>query len=442
MQVRFWGTRGSIAKPGPSTLRYGGNTSCVEVRSDDGTRVVIDCGTGAHELAQALMADSDSAQGYLLVSHTHWDHIQGFPLFQPLFVSGQQWEIYAPGGRAQHLEASLAGQMSYDYHPVGLDELEATYRFHDLTEGQFDVGGIRVTARYLNHPALTLGYRLEADGAALVYASDHEPHAIHPDKERPGLLPVHREDQRHVQFLNSADLVIHDAQYTLGEYRERMGWGHTPFECAVDYAIAGRVKRLALYHHDPLRSDPEIDELLRRARKLADRGHHVPQVCAAAEGETIELPRRTPMPRPVIAARASALISAHPERAPSVLIVEGDAAAARTLRETLEPEQIQLLGAADEREALALARDLRPSLIFLRLGRAGRSGVEFCRRLRRDPDPQVADIPLVVLTDLGPGTKHIAEAFQAGATDYLSEPIKPTLIRSRVRSWLLRTRTS
>lgn len=442
MQVRFWGTRGSIAKPGPSTLRYGGNTSCVEVCSDDGTRLVIDCGTGAHELAQALMADPTSARGHLLVSHTHWDHIQGFPLFEPLFVSGQQWEIYAPGGRAQHLEASLAGQMSYDYHPVGLDELEASYRFHDLTEGQFDVGGIRVTARYLNHPALTLGYRLEADGAVVVYASDHEPHAIRTRDERPGLLPVHREDQRHVRFLSGADLVIHDAQYTLSEYRERGGWGHTPFECAVDYSIAARVRRLALYHHDPLRGDSELDEIVHEAQKLADMGHHAPRVCAAAEGETIELPRRAPAARPVITARASALISALPEPAPSVLIVEGDAAAARTLRRALEPEQVRLLGATDEGEALAMARELRPSLIFLRLGHTAKSGVEFCRRLRRDPDPQVANIPLVVLTDLRLGTKHITDAFQAGATDYLSEPIKATLIRSRVRSWLLRTRSS
>lgn len=442
MYVRFWGTRGSIAKPGASTLRYGGNTSCVEVCADDGTRVVIDCGTGAHELARALMADPRSAGGYLLVSHTHWDHIQGFPLFDPLFVSGQRWEIYAPGGRAQHLEASLAGQMSYDYHPVGLDALEATYRFHDLTEGQFDVGGIRVTTQYLNHPALTLGYRLEADGAAVVYASDHEPHAVRGAKDLPGLPPVHREDQRHVRFLKDADLVIHDAQYTLDEYAGRTGWGHTPFEGAVDYGIAARAQRLALYHHDPLRSDPEVDELLRHARKLAAKGMHVPEVIAAAEGETIELPRRAAAARPVITAQGSALISALPERAPSVLIVEADPTAAQALREALKPEQIRLFSAADEREALAMARDLRPSLIFLRLGQATKAGIEFCRSLRRDRDPRVADIPVVLLTDLRRETEHIADAFQAGATDYLSEPIKATLIRSRVRSWLLRTRTT
>ncbi|MCG6953374.1 MAG: response regulator [Betaproteobacteria bacterium] len=442
MYVRFWGTRGSIAKPGASTLRYGGNTSCVEVCADDGTRVVIDCGTGAHELARALMRDPRSAGGYLLVSHTHWDHIQGFPLFDPLFVSGQRWEIYAPGGRAQHLEASLAGQMSYDYHPVGLEALEATYRFHDLTEGQFDVGGIRVTTQYLNHPALTLGYRLEADGAVVVYSSDHEPHAIRPAKDRPGLQPVHREDQRHVRFLQDADLVIHDAQYTLDEYARRAGWGHTPYECAVDYAIAAKAQRLALYHHDPLRSDPELDEVVGHARSLAASGQHVPEVMAAAEGRTIELPRRTPVPQPAIEARASALISALPERAPSVLIVEADPKAARGLQEALKPEQIRLLLAADEQEALAMARDLRPSLIFLRLGQESKAGCGFCSSLRHDRDPHVADIPIVVLTDLRRDSEHIAQAFQAGATDYLSEPIKSTLIRSRVRSWLLRTRTT
>ncbi len=442
MHVRFWGTRGSIAKPGPATLRYGGNTSCVEVCADDGTRVVIDCGTGAHELAHALMADPTSADGHLLVSHTHWDHIQGFPFFDPLFVSGQRWEIYAPGGRAQHLEACLAGQMSYDYHPVSLSDLEASYRFHDLTEGQFDAGGIRVTAQYLNHPALTLGYRLEADGATVIYASDHEPHSVRPAESRPGAEPVHQEDQRHVRFLAGADLVIHDAQYTLDEYAQKSGWGHTPFECAVDYAIAARAVRLALYHHDPWRADGDVDDLCQRARKLAGYGHHVPDVFAAAEGSTIELPHRPAAVRPPISPRASALISAEPVRAASVLIVEADPAAAQTLRDALEPEQIHLLGADDENEALVLAREVRPSLIFLRLGHKATSGVAFCRRLRRDPDPRVADIPVVLMTDLRLKAESIAEAFQAGATDYLSEPIKPTLLRSRVRSWLLRSRTT
>src|ERR671931_1762502 len=268
MRIRFWGTRGSLAKPGPTTLRYGGNTSCVEIRTADGTLVVLDCGTGAHGLGQALLASGESPlRGHLLITHTHWDHIQGFPFFAPLFIPGNTWDLYAPGGLGQHLEATLAGQMEYAYFPITLAQLGATIRYHDLVEGSFDLDGVRVIARYLNHPALTLGYRLEVGGMALVYATDHEPHSRHlpnasslagaasPDS------PVHQEDQGHIDFLTGAGLVIHDAQYTAEEYLQKAGWGHSPVEYTVDVALAARAKRLALFHHDPLRDDEALDRL-------------------------------------------------------------------------------------------------------------------------------------------------------------------------------------
>ena len=167
MLVRFWGTRGSLAKPGPGTVRYGGNTSCVEVRSAAGTLVVIDCGTGAHDLGQALMAEPDQpVRGHLLISHTHWDHIQGIPFFAPLFEPDNEWDIYAPHSLSQSIRDTLAGQMQYTYFPVTLEALGAKIRYHDLVEGVFQVGDITVRSRYLNHPALTLGYRLEADGVS------------------------------------------------------------------------------------------------------------------------------------------------------------------------------------------------------------------------------------------------------------------------------------
>ena len=181
MRIRFWGTRGSLAKPGPTTLRYGGNTSCVEVRTDDGTLIVLDCGTGAHGLGLALMASGERPlRGHLLLTHTHWDHIQGFPFFAPLFVAGNEWDIYAPGGLGRHLETTLAGQMEYTYFPVTLAQLGATTRYHDLVEGNFAIGDMRVAAQYLNHPALALGYRVAVGGVALVYSVDHEPHAPSP----------------------------------------------------------------------------------------------------------------------------------------------------------------------------------------------------------------------------------------------------------------------
>ena len=185
MRVRFWGTRGSLAKPGPTTLRYGGNTSCVEVRTADGTLIVLDCGTGAHGLGWRSRAPASAPlRGHLLITHTHWDHIQGFPFFAPLFVPGNEWDIYAPGGLGQQLEATLAGQMEYTYFPVTLAQCGATIRFHDLTEGSFEIGPVRVVAQYLNHPALTLGYRLEAGGA--VARVRRRPRATRARSRRPG----------------------------------------------------------------------------------------------------------------------------------------------------------------------------------------------------------------------------------------------------------------
>src|SRR5919197_473302 len=135
MRIRFWGTRGSLAKPGPSTIRYGGNTSCVEVRAADGTLIVLDCGTGAHELGRSLVASAvQLIRGHFLLTHTHWDHIQGFPFFAPLFIPGNEWDLYAPGSGGQQLESALAGQMEYTYFPVTLEQLNATIRYHDLVE--------------------------------------------------------------------------------------------------------------------------------------------------------------------------------------------------------------------------------------------------------------------------------------------------------------------
>src|SRR5262245_37436785 len=274
MRIRFWGTRGSLATPGPTTLRYGGNTSCVEARAADGTLIVLDCGTGAHRLGQSLMAEGPQpVRGHLMITHTHWDHIQGFPFFAPVFAEGSQWDLYAPGGLGERLEAVLSAQMQHPYFPVTLAQLAATIRYHNLGEGALTVGGVRVVAQYLNHPALTLGYRLEADGVAVVYACDHEPHmrgrAEGPVAGSTGAtseVMLHAEDARHVAFLEGADLVIHDAQYTAEDYPDKINWGHSPAETAVDYALAAHARRLALTHHDPLRSDEAVDRIVAACR--------------------------------------------------------------------------------------------------------------------------------------------------------------------------------
>ena len=262
MQVRFWGTRGSIAKPGPNTLRYGGNTSCVEVRAADGTLIVLDCGTGAHGLGKVLTDGSKGPQrGHLLISHTHWDHIQGFPFFSPLRRPSSEWDVYGPRGVGSSLRETLAGQMNYTYFPVDLSGLDASVRYHELVEGTFELGDVRVEARYLNHPAVTLGYRLEADGVVVVYATDHEPHSRQLALgERAS--NVTREDDAHAVFLEGADLVIHDTQYSAEEYPNYVGWGHSTVEYVVDRTRDKGIHRVALFHHDPMRNDEGVDRLV------------------------------------------------------------------------------------------------------------------------------------------------------------------------------------
>ena len=442
MRIRFWGTRGSMAKPGPTTLRYGGNTSCVEVRPADGTLIVLDCGTGAHELGQALAAAGQPVRGHLLLTHMHWDHIQGFPFFAPLFIRDNEWDVHAPAGFGKRLEDALAGQMESTYFPVTLAQLDATLRFHQVEEGGFDLGTTRVRTRYLNHPAIAIAYRLETDGVSVVYATDHEPHSPHQPAGTPGGAPVavHREDVRHVEFLAGADLVIHDAQYTLAEYPGKVGWGHSAAEHVVDYAVAARARRLALFHHDPLRSDDAVDALVDVCRQRAAATGAALDVFAAAEGQVVELSDAAggngsrawapDAPAPGAPARATAA---------TILIVDDEQAIVDLLRETLEPEGFRILSARNGERALEVARAERPDLLLLDLQMPGRSGLEVCRTLRAEPDARLREVPVVLLTAHA-GPEDTAAGFAAGVTDYLAKPFRPSHIRSRVHTWLLRRR--
>ena len=214
MYVRFWGTRGSIASPGEGTVRYGGNTSCVELRAGDGTVIVLDCGTGARELGLHLVRTMPAPlRLHLFIGHTHWDHIQGFPFFVPAFLPGAELNVYAPLGFQQSLEEAMSGQMEYSYFPVKLRDLRSRIHFSELEEGFFRVGDVLVETQYLNHTAPTIAYRMTNGGATVAYVTDHEPFW----KSEDGILH-HPGDQRHVAFLRGADLVIHDAQYTDEQY--------------------------------------------------------------------------------------------------------------------------------------------------------------------------------------------------------------------------------
>jgi phosphoribosyl 1,2-cyclic phosphodiesterase len=426
MHVRFFGTRGSIATPGPHTLRYGGNTSCVEVRSNSGTLIVLDMGTGAAVLGRELVARDGPLQGHILISHTHWDHIQGIPFFAPLFVAGNEWDIYAPRGFGQSLRDTLAGQMQYTYFPVGLEQLGATIRYHELVEGRLQIGDIEVTSRYLNHPALTLGYRLEADGVAVVYACDHEPHSR---ALAAGTGEISGEDRRHAEFLAGADLVMHDAQYLASEYPQKVGWGHSTVEYALSVARFAGVKQLALTHHDPKRDDAAIDDLVDslRSETLHAPG---PYLFAAAEGQEVELSARSfiATPKPGFAAQAQlapALVG------PSALLAMTTPSRIAELSDLLRADEVHA-HVANLADAPVMIEKEKPMLVLLEDTGDGRA-LEACRAIHRLPGVGVG-IPIVLVTSSERRARAIDEAF----TDILVEPYSPTYARTRVRAWLMR----
>jgi len=297
VQVTFWGTRGSIAAPGPRTVRYGGNTSCVEIRADDGTLIICDSGTGIRELGLHLLAKQEEVHGHVFFSHTHWDHIQGWPFFIPAFMKGNEFTLHALAGINYSLDRVMANQMEYTYFPVRLDEMNAKINFDEVREGQVTVDGVKVTAHYLNHTSICLGYRFEADGKTIVYASDTEPHGIalapttgehDPRADREPHF-VHDEDRRLAEFVEGADLLILDAQYTDEEYSSKVGWGHSTTSYATDIGVLGKVERLALFHHDPVRADDELDEIVATACNRAATYGATTKIFGAAEGITVQL---------------------------------------------------------------------------------------------------------------------------------------------------------
>ncbi len=308
MRVRFWGTRGSVAVPGPATVRYGGNTSCVEVVTDGGTRFILDCGTGVRELGNELVRTHAAPMTlHVLLSHTHWDHIQGFPFFSPAFSTQNRIVIYSSGASAdKRLDEVLAGQMEYTYFPVTLAQMGAHIDIREVGQTVMTIGDARVTTHYLNHTATCLAYRIESGGASLVYATDHEPFArfvreTSPDarpQQRAEMTPANvargeRAEAGYLSFVNSADLLIADSQYTEDEYPSHHGWGHSTCDDAVKAALHAGVKRLALYHHDPSHSDDAIDAMLAHCRQLVAQSGKSLEVLAAAERNIVDLPSRS-----------------------------------------------------------------------------------------------------------------------------------------------------
>ena len=270
MQIRFWGVRGSIASPGPETASVGGNTSCVEVRCGE-ARIVLDAGTGLRSLGNAIAREAGASELTLMLSHFHWDHIQGLPFFVPAYLPETKLAIVGAGGDRFSLRDKLSRQMTEPHFPVQLDDLSAQMSFREARAGQtleLD-GGVVVRVARLNHPGGVFAYRIEHAGRSLVYATDTEHYAcVDPALEK---------------LAEGADVLIYDAQYTPEGYQGKVGWGHSTYVAGAEVARAAGVGQLVLFHHDPMRTDAGVAAIESAARGLFAR------TVAAREGLTLSM---------------------------------------------------------------------------------------------------------------------------------------------------------
>ncbi len=298
MRLKFWGTRGSISTPGKHTVRYGGNTPCVEIRLNNDELIVLDAGTGIRNLGEKLMEPGKSIKGYILISHPHWDHIQGFPFFKPAFISGNELTIIGGESDRVSLQKMIADQMNKVYFPIQLNELKATLKFRKVEEEEFSVFDARVSTIYLNHPTFAIGYRISYKGKTLVYISDNEPFDR---RVAQSLRNVEKQivdrflrstgdpNQRVFDFVKNADILIHDATYTPEEYVDRVGWGHSHYLFTLSVAAEGKVRQLVLFHHDPSHGDDKVDDILKKCKnEIRTRKYHF-ECVAAAEGMELKL---------------------------------------------------------------------------------------------------------------------------------------------------------
>lgn len=272
LRVRVWGARGSIATPSAGSLRYGGNTPCLEVNTACGYRVILDAGTGIRNLGMELLRASDSEpvrDYHIFLSHFHWDHLQGLPFFLPLYNPANTITFYSPH-TTEHLQEVLQGQMATPYFPVGFNVLAAATKFVQVGQRPFQLGDVEITSFALTHPQGASGYRIECGGKAVVYATDHE-HG------------VTEADDRLLHVAQGADLLFYDSQFTPEEYPSRKGWGHGTWKEAARVGAKAGVKKLVLFHHDPGHDDAQMDSIVTQAQ--AD----FPDTIAAMEGRTLKV---------------------------------------------------------------------------------------------------------------------------------------------------------
>ncbi len=284
--VRFWGTRGSIPTPGHLTKKYGGNTSCVEIKSED-SLFICDGGTGLRELGSDLMTRGKKAlTGHFFYSHTHWDHIQGFPFFTPAYIPQNTFHVYGTAEGDRRTYELLSGQMRSDYFPVDFGELRGNIVASHLDGGHREIDGVAVSFFEQHHPGRSWAYSFVKDGFKIVYATDNEidltlpdaaPKLLEPDVARPIPEPFRR-------FCQGADLLIADGQYFDDEYEKKVGWGHPRASTVIDLAVQAEVKQVAIFHHDPMHGDGDVDRKIVQCKERAARFNSALQVFGAREG--------------------------------------------------------------------------------------------------------------------------------------------------------------
>ena len=432
MLIRFWGTRGSIPTPDRRTNYFGGNTSCVEVRTGDDHAIVLDCGTGARQLGLDILGRGEPLPPlHILITHTHWDHIQGFPFFLPAYVPGARLTFYGTRGLERTLEASITEQMHQTYFPVQLGELRAEVDFVELAEQRFALGSCRVTTQFLNHTAPTIGYRFERGPLTFAYVTDHEPFWWSPTGRAQAGSYLHPGDERHVAFVAGVDLLIHDAQYSDREYPAKRGWGHSPIEYVVDVAIRAGVKRLVLFHHDPLHTDAWVRQHTEVARRRARAAGSSLEILAASEGLEIRLEEPARASKPVLNGAPRLVASARGGR---ILVAGSTAGTTREIRDALAGDGYDITLMTGNGKVERLAEKQRPHLLILVGSKRETAMLDTVKRVRGEA--WGASLPILVLAGSeGPGvTGRLADRF----TDILTRPLNPAFLRPRVRAWLSR----
>ncbi|MBI5213922.1 MAG: MBL fold metallo-hydrolase [Nitrospirae bacterium] len=295
MKIKFWGVRGSIPSPGPRTIRYGGNTTCITVETDDEHLIVLDAGTGIHGLAQTLLKRLPVTCS-VFISHTHWDHIQGLPFFIPFFIPKNKIHIYGAFDPVyeRSIKDILGRQMEYCYFPVREAELKADIEYTTLRERQtVEMGSAKVTNILMNHPVLNFGYKIECNGKTVFFTGDTEPlcniydpiHDYYEDYES----LIADKNTILLDFIRGVDVLIADSAYTTQEFPMKKGWGHGTFDSCIDMAKKAEAKSLYFTHHEPLRSDDDLDAVYRQLQEQYSTVSGMPQYAVAYEGLEIEL---------------------------------------------------------------------------------------------------------------------------------------------------------